>query len=129
MEPRNRFQSINSASLCSLAGRYDNPIPTRCLAPKDFLKIPSQVSLEIFFGSKRNGFCFPSPFRTKTKMSDTPCDATVKRPKFPFFWKKVFLFNVPWQLALKSFGGMPMFGIYVIIEFILQYITVTMHGP
>ncbi len=41
MEPRNRCQSINSASLCSLAGRYDNPIPTRCLAPIDFLKIPA----------------------------------------------------------------------------------------
>jgi hypothetical protein len=32
-EPKNRFQGINSASLCSLAGRYDNPIPTRFLAP------------------------------------------------------------------------------------------------
>jgi hypothetical protein len=41
MEPRNRCQGINSASLCSLAGRYDNPIPTRCLAPIDFLKIPA----------------------------------------------------------------------------------------
>jgi hypothetical protein len=41
MEPRNRFQGINSASLCSLAGRYDNPIPTRCLALIDFLKIPA----------------------------------------------------------------------------------------
>ncbi len=40
MEPRNRFQGMNSASLFSLAGRYDNPIPTRCLAPIDFLKIP-----------------------------------------------------------------------------------------
>jgi hypothetical protein len=40
MEPRNRFQGMNSASLCSQAGRYDNPIPTRCLAPIDFLKIP-----------------------------------------------------------------------------------------
>ncbi len=38
MEPRNRCQGINSASLCSMAGRYDNPIPTRCLAPIDFLK-------------------------------------------------------------------------------------------
>jgi hypothetical protein len=28
-EPRNRFQEIDSASLSSLAGRYDNPIPTR----------------------------------------------------------------------------------------------------
>jgi hypothetical protein len=33
MEPRNRFQGIASASLCSLAGRYDNPIPARFLAP------------------------------------------------------------------------------------------------
>jgi hypothetical protein len=29
MEARNRFQGIDSASLCSLAGRYENPIPTR----------------------------------------------------------------------------------------------------
>ncbi len=41
MEPRNRCQGINSASLCSLAGRYDNPIPTPCLAPIYFLKIPA----------------------------------------------------------------------------------------
>jgi hypothetical protein len=32
---------MNSACLCSLAGRYDNPIPTRFLAPIDFLKIPA----------------------------------------------------------------------------------------
>jgi hypothetical protein len=32
---------MNSASLCSLAGRYDNPIPTRFLAPIDCLKIPA----------------------------------------------------------------------------------------
>jgi hypothetical protein len=43
MEPRNRFQGMNSASLCSLAGRYDNPIPPRFLAPIDSLKIPAQV--------------------------------------------------------------------------------------
>jgi hypothetical protein len=42
MEPRNRFQGINSTSLCSLPGRYDNPIPTRFLAPIDCLKIPAQ---------------------------------------------------------------------------------------
>ncbi len=28
MEPKNRFHGINSVSLCSLAGRYDNPIPS-----------------------------------------------------------------------------------------------------
>jgi hypothetical protein len=41
MEPRNRFQGMNSASLCSLAGRYDNPIPPRFLDPIDSLKIPA----------------------------------------------------------------------------------------
>jgi hypothetical protein len=37
-ESRNKFQGINSASLCSLAGRYDNLIPTWFLAPT----IPAQ---------------------------------------------------------------------------------------
>jgi hypothetical protein len=39
----------NSASLCSLAGRYDNPIPTQCLAPTDFLKIPALDGTELEF--------------------------------------------------------------------------------
>ncbi len=43
MEPKNRFQGKNSASLCSLAGRYDNPIPTQFLAPIDCSKIPAPV--------------------------------------------------------------------------------------
>jgi hypothetical protein len=30
---------------CSMAGRYDNPIPTRCLAPIDFLKIPALMAI------------------------------------------------------------------------------------
>jgi hypothetical protein len=42
MEPRNRFQGSNFASLCSLAGRYDNPFLTRFLAPIDCLKILAQ---------------------------------------------------------------------------------------
>ncbi len=37
----NSKEWINSASLCSLAGRYDNPIPPRFLAPIDCLKIPA----------------------------------------------------------------------------------------
>ncbi len=44
-EPKKRFQEINSACLCSLAGRYDNPIPPRFLAPKDCLKFPAQAIL------------------------------------------------------------------------------------
>ncbi len=39
MGPRNWFQGMNSASLCCPAGRYENPIPPRFLAPLDFLKI------------------------------------------------------------------------------------------
>ncbi len=47
MEPRNRFQGMNSASQCSLAGRYDTPIPTRRLAPIDFFKNSSSEYTEI----------------------------------------------------------------------------------
>jgi hypothetical protein len=36
------IQGIDSASLCSLAGRYENPIPTWFLAPLDCSKIPAQ---------------------------------------------------------------------------------------
>jgi hypothetical protein len=43
MEPRIDAKP-NSPSLCSLAGQYDNPISTRCLAPIDFLKIPAQAT-------------------------------------------------------------------------------------
>jgi hypothetical protein len=40
-----RRSGIASASLRSLAGRYDNPIPTRFLAPIDCSKIPAQFIL------------------------------------------------------------------------------------
>jgi hypothetical protein len=42
MEPGNRFQGMNSARLCSLAGRYDNLIPLRFLAPIDYLNSSSE---------------------------------------------------------------------------------------
>jgi hypothetical protein len=48
MEPRNRFQGMNSAILCS---RYDNPIPPRFLPPIDCSKIPAPVSFTT--GSRR----------------------------------------------------------------------------
>ncbi len=44
-EPKNQFQETNSARLCCLAGRYDNPIPTCFLAPLDCIIIPAQVSV------------------------------------------------------------------------------------
>ncbi len=37
-------KEIDTASLCSLAGLYDNPIPTRFLAPSDCTKIPALVN-------------------------------------------------------------------------------------
>jgi hypothetical protein len=40
------IQRYDFARLCSLAGRYENPIPTRFLAPKDGCKIPAQTSLK-----------------------------------------------------------------------------------
>ncbi len=43
-EPKNRSQGINFVSLCSLVGQYDNPIPTRFIAPIDCLKIPAQAT-------------------------------------------------------------------------------------
>ncbi len=43
MVPRNWFQGMNSSSLCSLAGRYDNPIPHRCLAPHRLFKNSSSA--------------------------------------------------------------------------------------
>jgi hypothetical protein len=46
-EPKNIFQGINSASICNLAGQYDNLIPTRLLVPTDCLKIPAQGSVKM----------------------------------------------------------------------------------
>jgi hypothetical protein len=42
---------MNSASLCSLAGRYDNPIPTRFIDPIDCSEIPALL----LQGSEREG--------------------------------------------------------------------------
>ncbi len=60
MEPRNRFQGMKSASLFSLAGRYDNPIPTRFLAPVDCLKIPAQASIFWSVGPHKWNILLPS---------------------------------------------------------------------
>ena len=61
MEPRNQFQGMNSASLCSLAGRYDNPIHPRFLAPMDVLKIPARCLVhskgnQLFKGAQARDF-------------------------------------------------------------------------
>jgi hypothetical protein len=43
---------MNFSSLCSLAGRYDNPIPPRFLASIESLKIPAQGRI---MGNSRKG--------------------------------------------------------------------------
>jgi hypothetical protein len=40
------FNILIKASLCSVAGRYDNPIPNRFLAPIDCYNIPAQVMVK-----------------------------------------------------------------------------------
>jgi hypothetical protein len=47
-EPENRIQGTNSARLCSMAGRYDNPIPARLLAPMECLKVPKCEICHLF---------------------------------------------------------------------------------
>jgi hypothetical protein len=53
-ELRNRFQGVSSADLCSLAGRYDNPIPIRFLAPIDCIKFQHRGAS--WLSSVRSGF-------------------------------------------------------------------------
>jgi hypothetical protein len=67
MEPRNRFQGMNSTSLCSLVGRYDNP---RFLAPIDSLKIPAlDAAIElsesgiVFFHTNKMELQYSSNFK------------------------------------------------------------------
>jgi hypothetical protein len=45
----NRFLgSLKGLQIRALAGRYDNPIPSRCLAPIEFSKIPARGSLNLY---------------------------------------------------------------------------------
>ncbi len=71
MGPRNRFQGMNSASLCSLAGRYDNPIPLRFLAPIECLKIPAQ-----HYCSIPGGGCYLIRFSKLTSTAKTAAMAS-----------------------------------------------------
>ncbi len=69
MGPRNRFQGMNSASLCSLAGRYDNPLPPRFLAPIDSLKI-SALAGRYGYKKRRISYRFSNPLK-KQNLTNT----------------------------------------------------------
>jgi hypothetical protein len=78
MGPRSRFQGMNSASQCSLAGRYDNPLPPRFLAPIDSLKIPAQ-----------SGPCWGTKRRPNIAK---PCNFQYKLGSV-LFWKRHVIYN------------------------------------
>ncbi len=63
---RYRSQEINSASLCNLAGRYDNHIPKRFLAPIDCFKIPAVIYSTTINTHKRLLYAeFPGEIKVK----------------------------------------------------------------
>ncbi len=78
MEPRNWFQGMNSASLCSLAGRYDYTIPTRFLAPIDCLKIPAQRSWSVDISYKDDVTVIPFLRELSTMYDRLPLPSTRK---------------------------------------------------
>ncbi len=84
-EPKNRFQGINSAGLYSLAGRYDNFIPTQFLATIDCLKIPS-----LAFRYKNP---IPNQFLAPLDCSKIPAQLTFL--SYSIFLKTRFLIKVP----------------------------------
>ncbi len=123
MEPRNWCQGINSASLCSLAGRYDNPIPTRCLAPIDFLKIPALLmNLSRNAASHRNRgekdrlpYMFPVNIKfSNIKFLDLYCITNIGNASIIYkidtnimiFWhatvRFIFLYKYPGDICVKS---------------------------
>jgi hypothetical protein len=62
---------MNSASICSLAGRYDNPIPTQFLAPIDCLKIPALADQLLLIPATDNNLV-TQPFKARRKNSSLP---------------------------------------------------------
>jgi hypothetical protein len=82
MGPRNRIQGMNSASLCSLAGRYDNPLPPRFLAPIDFLKISALFGSPKFFLQLLLVGSGLSPFNIPTHMDPELPPITAPGPNY-----------------------------------------------
>ncbi len=102
MEPRNRFQGINSASFCSLAGRYDNPIPTRFLAPIYCLKIPAQGCYDLALAVRRFNHYRLDLFHTRLDLIHA---CSVRRSYFHFLEKKDIIGLTPCDIfRAKEWG-------------------------
>jgi hypothetical protein len=76
--PRNQFRQP-----CSLAGLYNNPIPTRFLAPKDCLKIPP---LGFFFFQPWNWNPSTPPPPPPPPPPTPPTPTPNHEEWFPAFW-------------------------------------------
>jgi hypothetical protein len=68
--PRNRFQRLDTHSLCSLAGQYDNPIPNLFLALIDCSKIPA---LNYVFNINAHVLVDKPPVCYLTHIYECPC--------------------------------------------------------
>ncbi len=97
MGPRNRFQGMNSASLCSLAGRYDNPLPPRFLAPIDSLKIPALITIQSFEKIHQN----PALKRWATLFCEIGIVHLMHKAKDYTMRKKYFKIAQPSQINLR----------------------------
>ncbi len=104
MEPRNRFLGTDSAILCSLAGRYDNPIPIRFLAPIDCSRIPAQHSCHITFSVH---LCFESTVTTLHQQNATAYRGHRQNKRIVFRRNplKIFLQLIFFLLMLFLTGG------------------------
>jgi hypothetical protein len=85
---------MNAASLCSLAGRYENPIPPWCLAPIDFLKIPELVFLDVYGA--------PESIPRNESASLCSLAGRYDNPIPPRFLAPIDFLKIPAQLRLHS---------------------------
>jgi hypothetical protein len=130
MEPRNRCQGINSASLCSLAGWYDNPIPTRCLAPIDFLKILALIKQLVWYSGRRAwAACWtggPLTWGTATSPASPPTSASTAAsltlgpsPHTPsrYEYRAMLPFCAVLWIRIRKILGTSCFHLYYIVTF------------
>ncbi len=99
-----RSPGIDSASLCSLAGRYDNPITTRFLAPIDCSKIPA-LHEDLWCRGSCNNDC-PTQSRNLSEVcTDCTTAGTIWLPRVYLIcvWKQQLLVgNKPLQYYICS---------------------------
>jgi hypothetical protein len=84
MGPRHRFQGMNSASLFSLAGRYNNPLPRRFQAPmhslfKNSSSVLSLISMLLTYTVSRVRHDWRGFVGTKTKTTNISIHSSMSK--------------------------------------------------